>query len=106
MKSHLFLWFLLGMTSLMGASCNSKSEDDGEKLEEEFDDPAAAAQYEFDLLKDRTGKTPANIRRDELEQARTIHTKQLMEGRVASHMYTMQGPANIGGRTRTVVYDV
>jgi hypothetical protein len=69
-----------------------------------------AIEEEENLLKDpRTGKIPEDIRELELAQAREIFDKQLSSGhasRIASTVYTYQGPSNLGGRTRAIAFDV
>ncbi len=67
-------------------------------------------RYEFDMVKDpKTGIIPAGIRKAEFEQALTIPVRQ--EGGITNrttvlNTYLPAGPNNIGGRTRTVAYDV
>jgi hypothetical protein len=71
-----------------------------------------AIEYEFNMLKNpATGKIPEGIREAELAQAREIYERQVREqaayGRMAgTNFYSFQGPDNLGGRTRSVVYDV
>src|SRR5688572_11895743 len=97
--SAIQLFFIYAMTAALSFSC--------QRMEKaEFDNPDLAAEHEFNMLKDKTGKIPANIRKDEVEQAYAIYARQLSEARIASNNYTLQGPVNIGGRTRSVVYDV
>ena len=70
-------------------------------------DFSGAASYEYDLLKDpRTGKIPSGIRKMELQQAKTILRKQKRQRQNNLLSFTPQGPTNIGGRTRSVAYDV
>lgn len=70
-------------------------------------------EYEFNMVKNpTTGKIPEGIRDAELAQARQILAKQQLDeqqfaNRVTStNAYTFQGPNNLGGRTRTIAYDV
>ncbi len=72
----------------------------------EFDDPKGAAEWEFKMLKDQTGKIPAHIRQREKDQARAIYAKHLRDGSQTSNLYTIQGPSNVGGRTRCVAFDL
>lgn len=69
-----------------------------------------AVEDEFNLLKDpATGKLPVGIREMELNQAKEILTKQLLDGsssRVTATNYIFQGPSNLGGRVRAIAFDV
>src|SRR4030095_1101702 len=69
-----------------------------------------AKEYEFNMLKNpTTGVIPVGAREQELAQAREIiPTQQLLNrsGRIAANPYIFQGPNNLGGRTRAIVYDV
>ncbi len=71
------------------------------------DDQEGALEYEFNMIKDpATGKIPEGIYEAEKAQANEI--RQLQESfripEFASYNYV--GPDNLGGRTRTIVYDV
>ena len=70
-------------------------------------DLKGALEYEFNMLKNpSTGKIPEGIRDMELAQARQVLEKQYLYGRPdAINPYTFQGPNNLGGRTRALVYD-
>lgn len=66
-----------------------------------------SVEYEFNMLKNpTTGKIPEGIRDTELAQARSLLQQQELAGRIAANSYTFQGPNNLGGRTRALVYDV
>ena len=66
-----------------------------------------AMQYEFNMTKDPvSGKIPDGIREMELSQARTILQQQQSNNIIAATTYTFQGPENLGGRTRTLAYDI
>ena len=81
-------------------------EGDGEEEDARFE-VEGANEYEFNLLKDpRTGKIPDGIHEQELAQARSILRRQLSQGRATNNIYMAEGPQNMGGRTRSVVYDV
>lgn len=71
-------------------------------------DIQGAMEYEFNMLKNPiTGKIPEGIRDAELAQARDILAKQQLTSRIeATNAYIFQGPNNLGGRTRALVYDV
>lgn len=109
-----YVTWLLGLSSLAAAClvcCKSPIQQPKFAVEEnegaENDDPFAAAMYEFNMMKDpATGTIPAGFREQELKQVREIYARQLREGRMASNAYTQAGPNNVGGRTRSVVYDV
>jgi len=106
-----FIPYYLLCLVLCFQACEER-EDPSEEAEEEAEEARfqieGANTYELNLLKDpRTGKIPEGIHEQELEQARSILRRQLREGRgTTANIYTAQGPHNIGGRTRTVVYDV
>src|SRR5215213_8637889 len=92
---------------LIFASCNH-----GQNHSPEIDEAAdieKAMEYEFNLLKDpATGKIPHNAHSLSLQQAQDIFRKQ-SQNRVqsgAANTYYFQGPDNLGGRTRSVVYDL
>lgn len=71
-------------------------------------DIEGAAEYEFNMLKNPiTGRIPEGIYEAELAQAKGILAKQQLTQRLTStNAYTFQGPNNLGGRTRTIAYDV
>jgi len=109
-RSFLFFYFII-IFSLFLTSCDNgntgtnrmESEEEGEAMED-FD---GALQYEFNMVKDpQSGKIPVGIRDQELTQARQIFTQQQINGRIQANTYSFQGPNNMGGRTRTIVYDV
>ncbi|MCX6319673.1 MAG: T9SS type A sorting domain-containing protein [Bacteroidetes bacterium] len=109
-----FFFFLLSI--LLLTACESRKQ----KVENEFPenrphDPngrmtdfQGALEYEFNMLKNPvTGTIPEGIRDMEQNQARQILENQYLTGRPeAINPYTFQGPNNLGGRTRTIVYDV
>lgn len=67
-----------------------------------------AMEYEFNMLKNpTTGKIPEGTFEAELAQAREILARQQLMGRIeATNAYIFQGPNNLGGRTRTIAYDI
>lgn len=76
---------------------------------ERTDDLAKALEEEEALLRDpRTGKIPRGIREVELAQAGDILRTQLVnnQARTQASTYFYQGPNNLGGRTRSVAFDV
>lgn len=81
-----------------------------EGLENPAEEFSEALEDERNLLKDRhTGKIPEGIRELELMQAKEILEAQMQNGyasKTNNSIYTYQGPTNLGGRTRAVVFDV
>lgn len=70
------------------------------------DNPIARAEYEFNMVKNpETGKIPEGIYEAELAQAREIYARQQLM-KVDANTYTFQGPNNLGGRVRSIAYDV
>jgi len=70
-------------------------------------DLEGALAYEFNMVKNpATGLIPDGVREGELEQARQIRERQFLNGRIMTNAYFYQGPNNLGGRTRSIVYDV
>ena len=81
------------------------------------EDPDGRAKWEHLRLQDpKTGKIPTNIRREELEFARTLPTRpsRLSTSQSSSHhtnqslvfSWKRRGPFNVGGRTRALALDV
>lgn len=76
------------------------------KTDKKFDDILGAARYEFNMLKDPAiGKIPFGIREKELAQAKKI-VQQTSGTASLLNAYTFQGPNNLGGRTRSIVFDI
>jgi len=68
----------------------------------EFD---AAMEYEFIMARNpATGAIPEGVYAAELAQAKSIFNNQ-PNNIVSANSYLFQGPNNLGGRTRAVVYD-
>lgn len=66
-----------------------------------------AMAYEFNMLKNPiTGKIPEGSFENEKIQANAIAEQQLQNRVAAGTPYIFQGPENLGGRTRSLVYDV
>jgi hypothetical protein len=77
------------------------------ELEERYNNPAARAAYEFDMIKNpQTGRIPEGTFEAEMAQARQIYAQQVASKVESVNTYTFAGPNNLGGRTRSVVYDV
>ncbi len=72
-----------------------------------YTDFRGAVEYEFNMLKNPvTGKIPDNVREQELAQAEEIYAAQMRTQKMTANTYTFQGPENLGGRTRSIAYDV
>ena len=73
------------------------------------DDPLARIAYEQRMLRDpATGKIPQDIRRKELEFAKTlpkVSDHPLKKG-MATSVWKKRGPVNRGGRTRALAVDI
>ncbi len=114
MLSGLILCFFTGVFLLVRTQLPRSSNDLAMKPFRQKNGPAAdfdkAVEDEFNLLKDpATGKLPVGIRELELNQAKEILTKQLLDGsssRVTATNYIFQGPNNLGGRVRALAFDV
>ncbi|MEP7164077.1 MAG: CHRD domain-containing protein [Ferruginibacter sp.] len=79
----------------------------GEENENAFDELDKALAYEFNMIKNpTTGKVPEGVFEAEKEQARQISESQLGSRTTTANTYSFQGPDNLGGRTRTIAYDV
>lgn len=82
----------------------SKSEIDGD---ESAEDHEGAIEYELNMTKDpATGKIPEGIREMALAQANEVLREQKANLIPEFASYSFQGPNNLGGRTRSVAYDV
>ncbi len=71
-------------------------------------DMLGAMEYEYNLIKNpTTGTIPEGVFAAELAQAKQIVETQLINQRPSlANPYAFQGPNNLGGRTRTIAYDV
>lgn len=109
----LFLYPVLSAIVLLTA-CKNNTKDISEKEKhypkktKGHTDFNGAMEYEFNMIKNPiTGKIPEGSFTGELEQARAILANQQQNNIVAAGTpYTFQGPDNLGGRTRTLAYDV
>ncbi len=80
---------------------------DGEEKEEFV---KARLEYEFNMLKDpHTGEIPRDIRRKELDFAKSLPVKNFINPDISTpqnlNAYLPAGPDNIGGRTRAMAID-
>jgi hypothetical protein len=94
-------------------SCKTTPNNSSQPAEQEknsqkrFDDINGAIEYEFNMIKNpATGKIPEGIRQMEMAQAREISQSQSPNAPTLLNAYTFQGPDNLGGRTRSIAYDV
>jgi hypothetical protein len=109
LPSTLFLFLLTSVIFALSSCRQNTIQDQKIKREKRHNgrltDFLAAMEYEFNMQKNpKTGKIPEGIHEQELFQARQIMQKQLKVTDL--NYYTFQGPDNLGGRTRTIVYDV
>jgi hypothetical protein len=102
-------FFLLRKSPVLKNIAGVEKEEEEEE-EDEVRYTELRAQYEFNMLKDPSGKIPYNIRQQELAVARTIPEKgidpNIAARPAALNNYIPAGPNNQGGRTRAIAYDV
>lgn len=105
------LFFLMIICVLFSCKSLNKPEKESDELETKEVSKRMvywekAMEQEFRMLRNpQTGKIPEGIYEAELIQAKEVLQKQIQEGRVSANTYTFQGPENLGGRVRSVVYD-
>ena len=109
MKNHIKVFTAIAVSvtlfiSITIVSCNNFRE---KKTDNEAStDYQGAVEYEFNMLKNPvTGKIPEGSFANEKLQASAILERQQQNKISGGTSYTFQGPENLGGRTRTVVYD-
>ena len=112
MKKHFLFLACPLLVILFLTNCRSISNQPGkqtntihrtEKGASDFDEAMA---YEFNMIKNpATGTIPDGSFSGELAQAKAILAGQGPLGPQAANVYTFQGPGNLGGRTRTILYD-
>ena len=107
-----FLFLILPVIVLM-ASCQNNTKDlasNKEKTnihENGYTDFEGAMLYEFNMVKNPvTGTIPEGTYEAERAQANEILRKQQINRNPTLGSYSFDGPNNIGGRTRTLAYDV
>ncbi len=113
-----YLQFLVSffLAIVLMTSCRSIDEkkNTGDLFQKEKDPNArmtdflGAMEYEFNMTKNpTTGRIPEGVFEAELAQAKQIVETQLINQRPSlANPYAFQGPDNLGGRTRTIAYDV
>ncbi|MBI5472985.1 MAG: T9SS type A sorting domain-containing protein [Ignavibacteriae bacterium] len=72
------------------------------------DDPNARRAYELMMLRDpATGRIPTDIRRKEMEFARSLPSRETLSksGSMQTATWVSRGPHNVGGRTRALGID-
>lgn len=102
------------MALVILSSCQNNTKNRSKSIEGERKDDArmtdflGAMQYEFNMIKNpMTGTIPEGTYDAELKQAKDILAKQQSSGSASIvNPYVFQGPNNLGGRTRTIAYDV
>ncbi len=101
-------FFLSSITSCHQISKENNTDTKIERPHEERStDFNGAMEYEFNMIKNpATGKIPEGVFEAEKDQAAQIFDSRLFANRIAANTYTFQGPNNLGGRTRAIVYDV
>lgn len=110
-SKSIFYFLFLVFFSLNGCK-NKENIQDAEAISNlQNDDPSAdfdeAMLYEFNMIKNpTTGKIPVGSFEAEKEQASNIYRSQILSNRTTANSYSFQGPENLGGRTRSIVYDV
>ena len=78
-----------------------------EESENAYDEIEKALEYEFNMIKDpATGTIPEGVFESERAQVKKIVQKQQADNLDNFGSYSFVGPDNIGGRTRTITYDV
>ena len=88
---------------MVGCKSNVKNNLD----DEASTDFQGALEYEFNMMKNPlTGKIPEGSFVNEKIQARAIVENQLQSRIAGGTSYTFQGPENLGGRTRSLQYDI
>ncbi len=71
------------------------------------DNPIAREAYEFNMIKNPiTGTIPDGIYERAMRQAMDIQERQGMLKAMSTNTYSYQGPDNLGGRTKTIAYDI
>jgi hypothetical protein len=118
MKIHIyksnfqFLFPFLSVIVLLISCQNNTKDVSGGKIKRSKSDKGhtdfnGAMEYEFNMVKNPiTGKIPEGSYEGELAQARAILADQQQNNIVTVNPYSFQGPDNLGGRTRTISYDV
>ena len=112
-KRDFFFLVLIFSSIVFFTSCKNNTKnisgDESNKSASEnaYTDFNGSVEYEFNMIKNpTTGKIPEGSFTAELDQARAILANQQQNNIVAVNPYTFQGADNLGGRTRTIAYDV
>ena len=104
-----FLFFIFLV--LFATGCLPKKTDsiDPEKTgnDKRMEDIEARELYEFNMTKNpQTGTIPEGIYEAEKLQVKNLYQQNLFNTPTVLNSYTFAGPDNLGGRTRTIAYDV
>ncbi len=110
LNTHLKKMFFAVLSALFLFSCqkNTNSKTDILSNDKRYTDFLGAMEYEFDMIKNpTTGIIPEGSFTGEVEQVKSLLAYQLQNNILASGTpYLVQGPTNLGGRTRSIAYDV
>ena len=117
--------FLIGLTSISQTIESQKTEkttkiqrerkpkfsplvdENGNKIGAPADDLVGAVEYDFNLSKNpETGTIPEGVREKVKAQVKDVLEEQIQRNSANLGAYSFQGPDNLGGRTRTIEYDV
>ncbi len=100
----LSLYAIICLILLMNNCQNSPYKNSEDKASTDF---TGALEYEFNILKNpTTGIIPEGSFENEKLQARFIAERQPQNRIAGGTAYIFQGPENLGGRTRSLQYDV
>ncbi len=109
----LFSILFLSAIVLLSSCINNTQDISGSKIKipkhgKSNTDFSGAMEYEFNMIKNpATGRIPEGSFEGELAQAKAILANQQKNKiEAAGTPYTFQGPNNLGGRTRTIAYDI
>ena len=106
----LIIGLMFGLISLSSASLQAQSrvgKNPAAETGEAKVNSEGALNYEYERAKDpATGKIPEGIFEAERAQANAVLNTQKQTSVSAFASYSVVGPNNLGGRTRTLAYDV
>lgn len=92
------------------SSCQNISKQTGQEstaTDKASTDFNGAMDFEFSMIRNPvTGTIPEGTFEAELLQARDIYKNQVQNGFESLSSFSYQGPDNLGGRTRSIVYDI
>ncbi len=118
MKGNLYFYFLISALLILAANklpAQLINKNPKQVLESNTESLNAMQKLKWlELRNPATGRIPANIRKKELQFAKTLPTKEQQQMQmkksgytnIQSYSWTQRGPYNIGGRTRALAIDV